>query len=77
MPAPTLYIGSGEIAGLLRISRREAQYMMAMFRDKGLTINVGRICRVSLKTFARFISEQDGSDALDTFNVLKQALKGA
>lgn len=77
MPAPTLYIGSGEIAGLLRISRREAQYMMAMFRDRGQTVNEGRISRVSLKTFARYLAAQDGSDAADTFNDLKQALKGA
>lgn len=77
MPAPKVYIGPREISNLMSISLREAQYMLKAFELKGQTIKFGRVQRVALRTFANYLSSQDGSNAADTFNVLNQALKGA
>lgn len=77
MPAPKLFIGPKEIANLMCISIREAQYTMKMFELAGRTVKFGRLQRVSIKAFADYISAQDGSNAADTLQLLKQALKGA
>lgn len=77
MPAPKIYIGPKEISTLMSISLREAQYTLKAFELKGQTVKFGRIQRVALRTFANYLSSQDGSDAADTFQILKQALKGA
>ena len=77
MPAPRVYIGTAEIAALLSVSDREAQRIMKVFELRGQTAMTGRLRRVSLKTFARFISDQDGSDPAETYDDMKAALKTA
>ena len=77
MPAPRMYIGTAEIASLLSVSGREAQRIMKVFELRGQTAMTGRLRRVSLKTFARYLSDQDGSDPGETYDELKAAIKSA
>ena len=75
MPAPRLYIGSGEIAALLGVSLREAQYIIKGYELQGKTLNLKRNKRVALRTFANDIAAQDGSDPNKLFYDLKEELK--
>ncbi len=65
MPATKLFLTSADIAGLNGICLRSAQYMMRMFRKKGLTVMRGMTSRwqmIDIDTYVAFMCEQDGAD---------------
>ena len=75
MPAPKIFLGSDDIALLMGISRREAQYMLNMFEQRGQTIKNGRVKLVSISIFSRYLAEQDGQDPINHKNDIKDFLR--
>ena len=67
MPAPRrLYIKANEIAAITGMCLRQAQYLVAMFREKGRTLEIGRNRHVAqIEAFAEYLSAQDGSCPVD------------
>lgn len=65
MPAPKIYLGSRDIAGITGVSLRSAQYMMKAMEMKGKTIAkgmTGKVQLVSVDNFVDYVCKQDGSD---------------
>lgn len=75
MPAPKIFLSSEDIAQLMGISRREAQYMLNMFERRGQAVKNGRVKLVSVSVFSRYLAEQDGQDPINHKNDIKDFLR--
>lgn len=74
-----MFLSSADIASVLGISRRNAQYMIAMFADQGKTVRGGKsdkVQRVGINTFASYLCEQDGESLALRKKEISDYLKG-
>lgn len=69
-----VYIGSAEIATVLGISVREAQYKLKAFEMAGMTVNNGRKKLISVRRFAGWLAAQDGSDINSLIADIRESL---
>lgn len=69
-----VYIGSAEISKVLGVSLRDAQYKLKAFELSGMTINNGRKKLISVRRFASWLAEQDGSDVNSLIADIREAL---
>lgn len=60
MPAAKMFLSSKDIAEIIGISLREAQYMLCAFELKNQAITIGRRKLVDVDVFCRHLSEKDG-----------------
>ena len=62
MPAPKIFLTSADIAAVMGISVRQAQYTLNMFEQQGQVVRNGRVKMVDINVIIRYLSEQDGAD---------------
>ena len=62
MPAPKIFLTSADIAAVMGISVRQAQYTLNMFEQQGQVVRNGRVKMVDINVISRYLSEQDGAD---------------
>lgn len=62
MPAPKIFLTSADIAAVMGISIRQAQYTLNMFEQRGQVVRNGRVKMVDINVISRYLSEQDGAD---------------
>lgn len=62
MPAPKIFLTSADIAAVMGISVRQAQYTLNMFEQRGQVVRNGRVKMVDINVISRYLSEQDGAD---------------
>lgn len=80
MPAPKLFLTSGDIAIVTGFCLREAQYMMRMFTQRGKTVAIGRggrIRAVDVNVLARYLSDQDHTDPKERKREIVEILRAA
>ena len=62
LPAPKIFLTSADIAAVMGISVRQAQYTLNMFEQQGQVVRNGRVKMVDINVISRYLSEQDGAD---------------
>lgn len=77
MPAPKLFLSSGDIAAVMGMSIRQAQNLLSMFELHGKVVHNGRVKLVSVDVFSRHLSEQDGTDPGERKREIQEFLREA
>lgn len=78
MPAPKIFLTSGDIAEVTGMSVRSAQNILCMFARKGQVVrcadsNRGRM--VDINIFVRYLCDQDGADPKERKRDIQCCLK--
>lgn len=75
MPAARIYLNSHDIAQVTGVSLREAQYMLAMFEERGQVVKHGRKKTVYVGILSKYLAQQDGSDPNEVKREIQLSLK--